>query len=126
MGKPFDTMLGVVGVKDRVDVLDPRFCFCRVAQRDTGWSIPIESRDAFALDQTTVDHDTVFNEHRLTGAPSRLLDAAMFIQPFGSGLVDEVTVLVALGSAACGEHLLWSQASIDACTDTRTSDGSDR
>src|SRR5215472_16450208 len=90
MGKPFEAMLSVVGVKYRVDVLDPRFCFCRIAQRDTGRSIPIESRDAFPLDPATVDYDTVFDQHRLTGTPGRLLDAAMFVEPFGSGLIDKV------------------------------------
>jgi hypothetical protein len=100
MSKPFDAMLSVVGVEELMDVLDPGPRLCRVAQFDTGWSIQIENRDAFSLDPTTVDDDTVFDEHRLTWAPSQLLDAAILIKPFGSGLVDKVAVLITLGSAA--------------------------
>src|SRR5262249_21422946 len=124
VGEPLNAVGGVVaGVKHFANVVDPGLRLAGVAELDARRAIPVEGDGAWLLDPTTIHDDAVLNQHGLTGAPRRLGHAFVAVEPLRGGLVDEITVLIALRFAAFGEHLHARQASVDAGGDPKFAAG---
>src|SRR6516165_9837815 len=113
MRQPTNDVLGGVGI-DLVDMIEPRRRFAAVPWNDPRRSIEIETDSTTFFNPAAGDRQAIGNKHRQTRMPRCLLDATVFIDPFGGRYADRFAVLVAPGLAAFGEQRNSRQSGIDA------------